>query len=1078
LSSGIPELGIEEQHQKISGERGWSRTDKMVHYDIDGHIAGTIGFALDITEQKRSERELQESEERYRSLFDHSKDAILLTKPDGSILEANPAACEMFGRSLEVIRSVGRNGLVDMTDPRLQAALNERARRGAGIAEISMLRPNGDKFPAEITSAVFADASGQQKTSMIIRDITDRKRAEEALMERDLQFKKLSSHVPGMIYQFMKRLDGAYCVPFTTEAIKGIFGCSPQDVREDFSPITRVVLPEDLDRLIGSIESSAERMTTWQCEYRVQIPDRPIRWMFGHSTPERLADGCIIWHGFNTDITERKEIEEAVVESSNFLTKIVNAIPDPVFVKDRQHRWILLNDSFCSFMGYSRGELIGKSDYDFFPASEADVFWQKDEEVFASGIENENEEQFTDAKGATHTIITKKSRYVDVSGHQFLVGVIRDVTERKQAEETLRKSEARFHSYFDMPLHGIAITSPNKRWVQINDQTCSILGYTRDELVLMTWTEMTHPDDFAADLEQFNRILSGQIEQYRMDKRFFRKDGTVVWTRIAVGCVREADGKVHYIVCLMDDITERKRTENALRESEQKYRTLIENVGEAIFVTQNGMVRFANAQTEELIGYTKEELTSRPFIDFIHPKYQELVLDRHIKRHQGVELPSRYSFQVVHRSGEARWVELKVVLIEWDGKSATLNFLNDITERKRTGEERRRLEERLQRAEKMEALGILAGGVAHDLNNVLGIVVGYSELLSVGVDEPRTVSSYAKEIQKGGERAAAIVQDLLTLARRGIPSRNVLNVNSIVLECLRSPDVAKLCAYHPNIQIKTDLEADLLNISGSAVHLGKSFLNLISNAAEAMPDGGGITIKTANHYLDKPVSGYDEVREGDNVVLSVSDPGEGIPVANLKRIFEPFYTKKVMGRSGTGLGLAVVWGTVKDHHGYINVASEEGKGTTFTLYFPVTRKELTPEEVAVSASEYMGNGESILVVDDVKEQRELATMMLTKLNYRASSVSSGEEAVKYLQEHTFDLVVLDMIMDPGMDGLETYVKILEINPHQKAIIVSGFSETERVTKAQELGAGAYVKKPYVLEKLGVAVRKEIDRLAD
>ena len=188
------------------------------------------------------------------------------------------------------------------------------------MAEITMLRANGDKFPAEITSTVFVDASGQQKTSMIIRDITERKRAEEALRERDIQFKKLSSHVPGMIYQFMKRPDGTYCVPFTTEAIKDIFGCSPQDVREDFSPITRVILPEDLDKLIGSIESSAERMTTWQCEYRVQIPGRPIRWMFGHSTPEQLADGSIIWHGFNTDITERKRAEDALRESQERLS--------------------------------------------------------------------------------------------------------------------------------------------------------------------------------------------------------------------------------------------------------------------------------------------------------------------------------------------------------------------------------------------------------------------------------------------------------------------------------------------------------------------------------------------------------------------------------------------------------------------------------------------------------------------------------------------------------------------------------------------------------------------------------------
>ncbi len=327
----------------------------------------------------------------------------------------------------------------------------------------------------------------------------------------------------------------------------------------------------------------------------------------------------------------------------------------------------------------------------------------------------------------------------------------------------------------------------------------------------------------------------------------------------------------------------------------------------------------------------------------------------------------------------------------------------------------------------------------------------------------------------GSEKAAAIVQDLLTLARRGVSGRQVLNLNKIIVDSQNSPEFENLSSYHPSVKIKADLEPDLLNISGSAVHLGKTLFNLVSNASEAMPNGGTLTIKTSNQYLDRPIQGYDEVREGDYVVLSVSDTGEGISASDLKRIFEPFYTKKVMGRSGTGLGLAVVWGTVKDHHGYINVQSEEGKGSTFTLYFPVTREEITTESLTVPLSEYLGKGEAILVVDDVEGQRDLATTMLRKMNYNVTSVSSGEEAVVYLKEHTVDLIVLDMIMDPGMDGLDTYKRILEIHPRQKAIIVSGFSETERVNAAQALGAGPYLKKPYVLEKLGLAVRKELDR---
>jgi two-component system cell cycle sensor histidine kinase/response regulator CckA len=222
-------------------------------------------------------------------------------------------------------------------------------------------------------------------------------------------------------------------------------------------------------------------------------------------------------------------------------------------------------------------------------------------------------------------------------------------------------------------------------------------------------------------------------------------------------------------------------------------------------------------------------------------------------------------------------------------------------------------------------------------------------------------------------------------------------------------------------------------------------------------------------------TGYDDVAAGDYVILTVSDTGVGISSEDMERIFEPFYTKKVMGRSGTGLGMAVVWGTVKDHTGYIDIESTEGKGTTFTLYFPATREEVAKDQSPVSIEDYRGKGESIVVVDDVEEQREIASRILKKLGYSVTSVSSGEEAVDYLTDNSADLLVLDMIMEPGIDGLETYRRITEFHPKQRAIIVSGFSETDRVKEAQRLGAGVYVKKPYLLEKIGLAVRDELDR---
>jgi len=360
------------------------------------------------------------------------------------------------------------------------------------------------------------------------------------------------------------------------------------------------------------------------------------------------------------------------------------------------------------------------------------------------------------------------------------------------------------------------------------------------------------------------------------------------------------------------------------------------------------------------------------------------------------------------------------------------------------------------------------------LNNILSGLVSYPELLLMDLSEDSPLKKPILTIQKSGEKAAAIVQDLLTLARRGVAVTEVVNLNNIISEYLKSPEYEKLKLYHPNVRVKTDLEPELLNISGSPVHLSKTIMNLVSNAAEAMTHGGAVFISAKNQYIDKPIGGYDGVPEGDYVVFSVSDTGVGISSDDMERIFEPFYTKKVMGRSGTGLGMAVVWGTIKDHKGYIDVQSTEGKWTTFTLYFPVTRKEAARDKPMMSIEVYMGKGESILIVDDMEEQREIASGILSKLGYSATSVSSGEEAIAYLKEHTADLIVLDMIMAPGIDGLETYKRILEILPEQKAIIASGFSETDRVQEAQRLGAGAYVKKPYVLEKIGMAVRSELD----
>jgi two-component system cell cycle sensor histidine kinase/response regulator CckA len=520
------------------------------------------------------------------------------------------------------------------------------------------------------------------------------------------------------------------------------------------------------------------------------------------------------------------------------------------------------------------------------------------------------------------------------------------------------------------------------------------------------------------------------------------------------------------------EVEERKQAEEALWESETKYQDLYDNAPDMDLSVdaKTAAIISCNQTLADSLGYTKEEIIGRPVFDMYAPDSAEYVkanifpLFLETGTIEGEELRLR------RKDGGVIDVSISASAVrDKDGNILhSRSIWHDISDKKK-------LETQLQRAQKMEAIGTLAGGVAHDLNNVLSAQVSYPDLILMDLPEDSPLRKPILTIQKSGQKAAAIVQDLLTLARRGVVATEVTNLNQIINNYLESPECENLKEFYPDAKIESDLETHLLNIAGSPVHLSKTVMNLINNAAEAMPDGGDIFISTQSKYIDKPIRGYDDVKEGDYVILTVSDSGTGISAGDLNRIFEPFYTKKVMGRSGTGLGMAVVWGTVKDHKGYIDVQSTEGKGTTFTLYFPVTRKEISEKETSLSVEEYMGNGESILVVDDVEEQREIALRILKKLGYSVTSVSSGEKAVDYLKDNSTDLLVLDMIMDPGIDGLETYKRILELHPGQKAIIASGFSETERVKEAQRLGAGMYVKKPYTLEKIGIAVKEELEK---
>ena len=634
-----------------------------------------------------------------------------------------------------------------------------------------------------------------------------------------------------------------------------------------------------------------------------------------------------------------------------------------------------------------------------------------------------------------------------------------ELEKRIKQIEALEAECSRYRALFKAANDSIIIIE-EFRFAECNPRTLVMFGCDKEEDVLgrypWDFSPPNQPDgsDSKRQFIEWMTTALGGIPQSFFWK-YTRRDGREFDADISLS--RLESGSLQAIV---RDVGALRQVELELRESVEKYQILfdLESDALALIEIESGNMLEVNKAFVNLYGYSREEILRMKNTDFS----AEPEVTRKATEARGVYIPLRYHKK---RDGTVFPTEITASIFKYHGRDVHIAAIRDITERIR-------LESQLQRTQKMESLGLLAGGVAHDLNNVLSGLVSLPDLILMDLPQDSKLRKSVEIIQQSGYRAAAIVGDLLTIARGVATAKKPLNLNDQIKDYLDSPEFLKLKQYNPFVKINTGFDPGIFNINGSSVHIRKVIMNLVSNAAEAIEGSGTISISTANRYLEEPIVGYEEVKVGEYVILSVSDDGSGIALDDLNRIFEPFFTKKVMGRSGTGLGLAVVWNVVKDHNGYIDIKSGSD-GTIFDLYFPITREEISSGTQSIPIQELKGNGETILVVDDVKSQREISCQLLGALGYKSDSVPSGEEAVAYLKRNSVDLILLDMIMAPGINGRETYERILQIHPHQKAVLVSGFAETDEVRAVQNLGAGQFITKPFNLEKIGIAIKNEL-----
>jgi PAS domain S-box-containing protein len=780
-----------------------------------------------------------------------------------------------------------------------------------------------------------------------------------------------------------------------------------------------------------------------------------------------------------------RNMEGAVIKAEdekNKTNEIIEAIGDGIILQDTDYKIVYQNQIQNKIYGNHNGEYCYK------------VYEGKDsicedcpiELSFKDGKIHKAERRIPTDKGILYLELTGSSLKDSTGKIIGGVKVVRNVTEQKRAEEKLRNGELFLGNIFTSIQDGIGVIDKDMNILRVNRTAESWYPHAAP-LVGKKCYEAYHKRSEPCETCPAWKTLKTGESAYNVVPKHGAGEKEVGWLEIySYPMIDTATGEMRGAIEYVRDITERKRMVEELRRAhdelelriqertaelvktnetlqaeiterksaEEKYRTLIDNNQDGVFIIQDAKMQFVNEAFARVVGYTEEEVIGKDFRELVAPEDLEIVADRYYRRQAGEDVPREYEFHMMHKDGRTRMlINMNVGLITYRGRVASMGTVKDITEKKK-------LESQLLRSQRMESIGTLSNGIAHDINNVLTPIMLSQELLRERLTDEES-KRLLNTIERSTHRGANLMKQVLSFTKGIEGERNALQVANLISEIRQ---MAKE-TFPRNIEIRTDIPKDLWTISGDATQLHQVIMNLCVNARDAMSNGGILNISVENLFIDEDYKRMNsEAKIGPYIVTTVSDTGTGMPADIVDRIFEPFFTTKEHGK-GTGLGLSTSLGIVRSHGGFITVYSEVGEGTAFKVYLPAitTSETLTAQEHQYKLP--AGNGESILVVDDEDQVRETTKKTLETHGYKVITANDGKEAIALYSQYKEEikLVLMDMMM-PIMDGSASIREIHKINPEIKIIAVSGLTEKDKLAKIADL-TNAFLSKPYATENL-------------